>query len=264
VSRRQERERVEAEKHRRRDSKAPWAVLIVAVLVFLAAGFACVRVISQRSAGEREYAALAVFAPGEAEQAAIREKLQSAVTMADPQSEPLNLPLMNFDALQRENEDAWGWLCIFDTDVSLPVVSGSLDYTRQTFSGRENHAGCPFLSPYQQYGDGFHTVIYATPAARELNRYRRTAFRDEHTLGVLYTKEKTYALQAIAAYETTSGSGYDQVAFTDEADKNRYFAWLQTQDEACTATERARVGSLLTVSVPKGRKLIAIVFEMTE
>lgn len=66
---------------------------------------------------------------------------------------PQNLPEVDFEALEEENSDFFGWLWCEDTLIDYPVVKGSDNeyYLHHLFDGSNNPSGCLFVDAQSDF-----------------------------------------------------------------------------------------------------------------
>jgi sortase B len=238
-------------------------LLVIALGIFIFAGYKLVSIYLEYKQGDDEYLALSRYVPAmasldeqpiaSARASALPAASPSQVTQADGGENAL--PQMSFAELLAVNPDVRGWLVLPDTHISYPVVQGEDNeyYLHHTYEKKDIVAGCLFLSKDGSGFEQFNSVIYGNNVKdgsmfHDLLRYRDQEYFDKHRYGVLYTPEKTYRLEVFAAYEVNSDSGFDQVIFADEADKQNYLNLLTQRASQTIQYTVEDIGPILTLS----------------
>jgi sortase B len=137
---------------------------------------------------------------------------------------------MDFSALQAQNSDAIAWLTIPGTQIDYPVMQTTDNdfYLSHDAQKNANGNGALFLD-YRVHSDfsDFTNVIYGHHMQsgmmfQNLMKFKEKAFFDSHSMGTLYTPDKTWQLEifatAVVPYDSTV---YDYTPFSI-ADKESY------------------------------------------
>lgn len=140
-------------------------------------------------------------------------------------------PIVDFEALQRDNPDVAGWLRIPGTSVDYPVmVNAESDYyLHRNMYGQYSMPGAIFADHQNTRElDENHIVIYGhhmiTPTMfHDVYNYKNKDFFDAHRVVYLETPETTYVLRAVEAYEVEP-TEYEtrQVIFNNTQDFQSY------------------------------------------
>lgn len=117
---------------------------------------------------------------------------------------------IDFDSLQKENQDVVGWIYSENTPINYPVVQ-SYDndyYLRRTLDRTYNIAGSIFMD-YRNSPDftDFNTIIYGHNLRTEtmfgsLKEYSNQEYYEKHPVMYLSTPGGDYAIELIAGYRT--------------------------------------------------------------
>lgn len=98
--------------------------------------------------------------------------------------------LPEYQAIAEEYPDFAGWISIYGTDLSLPVMQEREDsrnyYLAHDYMGNETEFGCPYIPYYDSY-DSDNVIIYGHNMRHEqmfglLHRYQDRDFWEEHRL----------------------------------------------------------------------------------
>ena len=125
------------------------------------------------------------------------EQIQQTVTvMAPEQLLEETVPMIPTEVLPEYQElalnypDFAGWISIYGTDMSLPVMQeqqNSRDYyLTHNYRGEEDSFGCPFI-PYNGSYDSDNVIVYGHNMRHEqmfglLHRYQDPSFWEDHRL----------------------------------------------------------------------------------
>jgi len=129
-------------------------------------------------------------------------------------SKPVDLPDINFRALQEVNPDVIGWIYSPDTTINYPVVQGDDNayYLKHLADGTENRNGCPFLDVQNRpdFTDD-NSIIYGHHMQNGtmfagISWYEDQSYYDEHPKMYLMTPSATYRIELFSGYITTMDS----------------------------------------------------------
>lgn len=117
---------------------------------------------------------------------------------------------LDWEALQKENEDIYAWIYIPDTNVDYPILQHPTDpsyYLRRGLNGKKSTAGCIYTQYYnsKDFRDP-NTVIYGHNMRNQsmfatLHNFEDNVFFEEHPYVYIYTPEETLVYHVFAAYE---------------------------------------------------------------
>ena len=132
----------------------------------------------------------------------------------------INLPEINFKALQEVNPDVIGWIYSPDTTINYPVVQGDDNafYLKHLADGTENRNGCPFLDVQNRsdFSDD-NSIIYGHHMQNGtmfagISWYEDQSYYDEHPVMYLMTPTATYRIELFSGYTTEmDSSAYMQI-----------------------------------------------------
>lgn len=144
------------------------------------------------------------------------------ITFPTPDSCPITV---DFDALEKINEDIIGWLYSEGTSINLPVVQSTdnEEYLRKLVDGSPNPAGTLFVD-YRNAGDftDSNTIIYGHNMKNKemfgtLANYKKQAYLNAHPVLWLLTRHKNYRIDLIAGYTTQTDSDVYTVSQSEES-----------------------------------------------
>ena len=116
---------------------------------------------------------------------------------------------IDFDALQEENPEIWGWLYIPGTDIDQPLLQSATSdtwYQDHTADGQEGEEGALYIEiPNQINLCDFNTVIHGKDQKEvdlfyELHKFEEPDFFQEHEALYIYTPDNVYTYSIYAAY----------------------------------------------------------------
>lgn len=149
----------------------------------------------------------------------------------DPEN-AIDLPEINFKALQEVNPDVIAWIYSPDTTINYPVVQGDDNayYLKHLADGTKNWNGCPFLD-IQNKPDFSDTnfIIYGHHMQNGtmfagISWYEDQSYYDEHPVMYLMTPAATYRIELFSGYTTEMNSS----AYMQTFDSIREHAdWLK-------------------------------------
>ena len=136
---------------------------------------------------------------------------------------------INFEALNKINEEIVGWIYIPETKVDYPVLIGDTEqeYLKQDFEGKENVLGSIFAFPNVELNQDFHVCLYGHNMISGqmfggLKLYKEEKYAKTHRKAYLYTKESTKELELISVFQCEN---------TDEIFELEEKTWEQSKAE---------------------------------
>lgn len=144
-----------------------------------------------------------------------------------PISEEVDIPQLDFAALQKTYPDVKAWLTIPGTDIDYPVAQSSTDapehYLRRNLNGERRSAGTLFFQADCTM-DGKSLIVYGhnmgdgTMFGR-LPMYLDSIFCSEHPRIILQTPDGIRQYTVAAVLETDIGQvPFNRTVFADDAD----------------------------------------------
>ena len=121
---------------------------------------------------------------------------------------------VDFDKLKNKNQDVVAWLYSPGTVINYPVLQGSDNnqYLRTTLEGKRQTAGSIFIDYRNDkaFGD-YNTIVYGHNMKNKsmfgsLSSYEKQSYYEKHPVMYLATPEKTYEIELIAGFKTTTES----------------------------------------------------------
>jgi sortase B len=136
-----------------------------------------------------------------------------------------NLKLhVNFQALQRTNDDIYAWIYIPDTKVNYPILQHPSDdqyYLNHNIDGGNGYPGCIYSEKYTNKGFSDNaTVLYGHNMKNgtmfgSLQNYKNTAYLKQHSHIYIFTPKQTLS------YEILLISEYDNCHITQRYDLHK-------------------------------------------
>lgn len=185
---------------------------------------------------------------------------------------------INFEALQEENPDIYGWIRIEDTAIDLPILQSSPEdpdyYEQHTVEGKEGYPGAIFTESdlNQNPFEDAVTVIYGHRMKDDtmfgsLDLWQEEEYREAHSRILVYTETHTYTYtialvqvydtrNILATYDCSSQKGY--TAFLDSLEHVRGIPYWHSEItktgtdrpmiilSTCYGDNRLLVGAVLT------------------
>ena len=180
-------------REKKQKKKTDWLsnlILLVAIGVFLYAGFQLFQIFREYKAGEDEYKAI--------EQMAVTEELVPVVSEKDGLPKQKKVFNVDFAKLKKVNPDVVGWIRFEEpSQISYPLVKGADNekYLKTTFEGNRNSAGALFLD-MNNAGDfsDYNTFIYGHNMKNgsmfgRLRKYKSKSFCEENPYFYIYTPD---------------------------------------------------------------------------
>ena len=157
------------------------------------------------------------------------------------------LPEVDFEKLQKVNEDVIGWIYIEDTDISYPILKGADNnqYLFQSYEKKYVVAGSIFIDSRcsEDFGDE-RTVVYGHNMKNgsmfgTLDRYEKEEYRNAHeNVYILLPDGRRLQYQAKKAYKAdVDGSVYELPAERQGKDSSggqKLFLSTCTEDSSNT------------------------------
>lgn len=212
-------------------------LLIVAICVFIYAGFNLYKIYSQNWEESKE-----------------TEKLQEIINVPKDEKK-LDTFEPDFASLKEINPDIIGWIVVLDTDISYPVVKGQDNeyYLTHTAYNTNNYAGAIFMDYRQNpdlsakntfiYG---HNVHHGTMFA-ELANYMDQSFLNEHRYFYYYTPEANYKLEVYSAYVDKGTSDSYTLSYADDNAYQNYLNYVKSLSRVQTDVEMSADDHMITL-----------------
>lgn len=205
--------------------------LFVLVLLFFAgmavfSGYRVVAILTEYRAGEESAKSLQQYvtlqpeasqavpdvpeAPAAEENSVAQLPTESAASPvpAEPTETVSDFPLVDFEALKKDNSDVMGWIYIEGTEINYPIVQGPDNdyYLSRLVDGTSNSAGSIFLD-YRNSPDfsDYHTVIYGHNMKNDtmfagITEYKKKAFYETHPVVKIMTPQGNFQMEVIGGY----------------------------------------------------------------
>ena len=152
---------------------------------------------------------------------AVKETEQENIENED--EDKIKLPIdVDFKVLKNQNQDIIAWLYSQDTPINYPIVQANDNeyYLRRLIDGTYNQAGTLFID-YRNNSDfnDYKTIVYGHNMKNEtmfgtLINYMNQEYYDEHKEMYLFTENKTFKVEVVAGYTTSSKSDIYTVSTT--------------------------------------------------
>lgn len=163
---------------------------------------------------------------------------QSTQIPTSEATEPLDLsewPKVDFEQLAQINPDVVGWIYIKDTNINYPIVQGEDNdyYLKRLFDKTYNGAGCIFLDAACDADfSGKHSIIYGHNMKNQtmfaaLMKYKKQAFFEEHSEGMLVTPTAYYRIKFFSGYVSDTWNDAWELDFRNDS----YGDWLSSIQE---------------------------------
>lgn len=138
------------------------------------------------------------------------------IKATESESKPVSKPVLSvdFDKLRNKNQDVIAWLYIPDTVINYPVLQGSDNnqYLRTTLEGKRQTAGSIFIDYRNDKAfSDYNTIVYGHNMKNKsmfgtLSSYEKQSYYEKHPIVYLATPEKTYEIELVAGFKTTTES----------------------------------------------------------
>ena len=216
-------------------------VFLVALAVFVVAGYMLVSQLLEYYRGEQEYESIAGLLDD-----VTSEQTQQTLQNEDSAQELLNDDTYieawreKMDSLSQTNEDLVGWIWIPDTNINYPVVQAADNdyYLTHTFNRNQHSSGAIFMD-YQNQANftDDNTVLHGHHMKNgsmfhDLVNFRKQSFADEHPyVYLVHPDGKIDRYGIYACYVTPATSDYTRQFFVSEEEKMDYIYWTVSQSE---------------------------------
>lgn len=153
---------------------------------------------------------LQLFLNAESKQESLKE--QVVKVPADNQDnldadDPFNR-YIDFEALEKVNEDIAGWIYIPGTKIDYPIMIGDSDeeYLKKDFQGKSSPLGSIFAFYNVNLDQDFHICLYGHNMISgqmfgSLKEYKNGEYANSHKKAYLYTKERTKELDLFSIFQ---------------------------------------------------------------
>ncbi len=141
--------------------------------------------------------------------------------------------IIDWDELEKENDDIVAWLYSKGTVINYPVVQGDDNqfYLTHMFNKQWNGKGTLFVDTNcEDPFNGFNTIVYGHRMKdgsmfRSIVEYRdKKGYFDEHRKMILLTKDQRYNLEIFAASRIPQNSELYNMTFYSDDEKAAYLA----------------------------------------
>lgn len=156
---------------------------------------------------------------------------------------------IDFESLQKVNDDIIAWIKIPDTTIDYAIVQGTDNdyYLHYNAMKEKNYAGAVFvdynnINPFEDV----HTIVYAHNVKHgtmfaPLEKYMDEDFFQEHPIYYIYTPETNYEVEIFAFYTTSDYSdAYELVAVEQYISKwqseSLYTSDVKVNEDDCIVT----------------------------
>lgn len=245
-------------------------LMLVALGVFLYSGYTLYGFYKDYKAGTDEYNSLAIYAENDPSADADLDALENET--GEPETEPetmvieengeeIKVPVMknpvDFEELQKVNEDIVGWIKIRSIDISYPIVQGEDNeyYLHRTFEKEDNFAGCIFMN-YSNKDDftDQNTIIYGHNMKNgsmfgKLKKFQEDGTYEKSEYFWIYTPDVIYQYHIFSAMTVNkTGLTYQTFYLEDDFQKliNTAFENSVVDNSDLTVTTDDRIVTLST------------------
>lgn len=248
-------------------------VIVLALAVFLYAGYRLVSIYLDYKAGTDEYNALEEFADGDKVTGGFIEgEMTANDTMGDEwgdaslkentgglRFEDMENPI-DFAALQAINEDVIGWIEVEALDINYPIVVGDDNdyYLHRTFRQQDNFAGSIFMD-YLCRSDfsGRNTIIYGHNMKNgsmfgTLHEFRKQETYDKSPYFWIYTKDRIYKYEIFSCAEVGTYSEIYQIDFASSEQFQNFIDVAKSRSVVATNADVSLNDTVVTLSTCTG------------
>ncbi len=248
-------------------------VIVLALVVFLYAGYRLVSIYLDYKAGTDEYNALEEFANGDKVTGGFIEgEMAANDTMGDEwgdaslqenigglRFEDMENPI-DFAALQAINEDVIGWIEVEALDINYPIVVGDDNdyYLHRTFRQQDNFAGSIFMD-YLCRPDfsGRNTIIYGHNMKNGsmfgmLHEFRKQETYDKSPYFWIYTKDRIYKYEIFSCAEVGTYSEIYQIDFASSEQFQNFIDVAKSRSVVATNADVSLNDTVVTLSTCTG------------
>ncbi|MGI6017665.1 MAG: class B sortase [Marvinbryantia sp.] len=248
-------------------------VIVLALAVFLYAGYRLVSIYLDYKAGTDEYNALEEYANGEKVTGGFIEgEMTANDTMGDEwgdaslkentgglRFEDMENPI-DFTSLQAINEDVIGWIEVEALDINYPIVIGDDNdyYLHRTFRHQDNFAGSIFMD-YLCRSDfsGRNTIIYGHNMKNgsmfgTLHEFSKQETYDKSPYFWIYTKDRIYQYEIFSCAEVGTYSEVYQIDFASSEQFQNFIDAAKSRSFVATDTDVSLNDTVVTLSTCTG------------
>lgn len=248
-------------------------VIVLALAVFLYAGYRLVSIYLDYKAGTDEYNALEEYANGEKVTGGFIEgEMTANDTMGDEwgdaslkentgglRFEDMENPI-DFTSLQAINEDVIGWIEVEALDINYPIVIGDDNdyYLHRTFRHQDNFAGSIFMD-YLCRSDfsGRNTIIYGHNMKNgsmfgTLHEFSKQETYDKNPYFWIYTKDRIYQYEIFSCAEVGTYSEVYQIDFASSEQFQNFIDAAKSRSFVATDTDVSLNDTVVTLSTCTG------------
>lgn len=155
------------------------------------------------------------------------------------ETESIDLPKVDFDALYNINSDIIGWIYFEGTNIDYPIVRSDDNeyYLDHMFNGELNSSGSIFLD--SENNDNFsdrNNILYGHHMKNgtmfsKITNYDDQSYYDEHMEAFLLTPEKNYRIKLFSGYVANQKDEAWRINFQNDED---FTNWIhRTIDKSC-------------------------------
>lgn len=147
-----------------------------------------------------------------------------------PAKENVDLPIIDFEALQKMNPDIVGWIYFEGIDINYPVVKHTDNdyYLDHMFNGEVNSSGSIFLDANNDsdFSDK-NSILYGHHMKNgtmfsKITNYTEQSYYDEHKVAYLLTADKNYKVSLFSGYSTGASDTAWKISFTNDD----FLSWI--------------------------------------
>lgn len=155
-----------------------------------------------------------------------------------------DLPVIDWDKLQRENPDACGWIVVPGTGIDYPIVAAPQDdpdyYLHRDLEGNESVAGVPYLdAACERDWSSKLSAVYGHHLINNgmfspLAKYSNESFFNKHRTIYLLTPQESMLLTVVAANVVDADVEKLRLKFADDdnnSDFHKYWRQLLKESE---------------------------------
>ena len=224
-------------------------LILLFLAIFLFAGWKLLQIGLEYRQAEEEYQQMEEFVvlPESVQGATLQTQDagalgEGAADATVPETEIIQWPEVDFEALQKINPDVVGWIYVEGTKINYPIVQGKNNdqYLYRTVNGKYNSAGSIFLDAGADWDfSAQNNPIYGHNMKNgamfaDVTDYKSQKFYDKHPVALLLTPEGNFVVRLFSAYTTKdTGDAWD-MTFSDEKfekwlDKRIQKSYIQTK-----------------------------------
>lgn len=145
--------------------------------------------------------------------------------------------ISKFRKLQTQNQDVLGWIHLYNTRISYPVLESknNADYINKDVYGKKSAAGSIFLDyRCERRLDSFSTILYghnmkSGAMFAGVKHYGKQEFLDQHLQGILLTEKSLYRIEIFAYLLIDSNSQLYMPVQVSNQEKQGYLDLLKQE-----------------------------------